>query len=201
MLAAAALFLRASGEIAQAKIPSRPVQAVAGGEFQPLHGKRIAITQAAAQPPFQLLQRQRLRPVLPLHGKCLNRHIGHRAYRLATLHIHPGTHSPLALLQLPALRGQVLGQLGQVNMRKVKKGPATPAVHPSCVHRQQRLFEMAHHRKALPPVLGRCGIQPQRMRPALFAQHQIHLVQGQGRRGQHFIHPLQATMPDGNFRL
>ena len=134
MLAAAALFLRASGEIAQAKIPSRPVQAVAGGEFQPLHGKRIAIAPAAAQPPFQLLQRQRLRPVLPLHGKCLNRHIGHCAYRLATLHIYPGAHSPLALLQLPALRGQVLGQLGQVNMRKVKKGPATPAVHPPCVH-------------------------------------------------------------------
>ena len=50
MLAAAALASRPCRKVAQAEIPARPVQAIAGSEFQSLHGELITIALAGAQP-------------------------------------------------------------------------------------------------------------------------------------------------------
>ena len=201
MLALAALLGSAGRHIAQAEVASGPVQAVIGRELQSLDGKLVTVLVLGPQAPPQGLQGQGLRSVPPLKLQRLYRDIGHPAHGLSVIHIQPGPDRALALLQLPVLRTQILAQMGQIDMREVQISLSAPALQTPFMHRQQRLLEVAHDRKALAPALWRRGIQPQGVVPALVAQHQIHILQLQGRGIAQLVHPLQLAAADGDFGL
>ncbi|KAF1051150.1 MAG: hypothetical protein GAK34_01619 [Delftia tsuruhatensis] len=191
----------AGGVVARAQIASRPVQAVARGKFQVLRSEAPAVLVLHAQPARQGLQLQRLQVFAPLQLQRVHGHVGHGAHGLALAQVYPGAQRAPALLQAQARGVYVLAELGQVDPREHRMGLAAPAAPVALVRGQQRLAEQAGQHEALAPAFGRRGIQAQSVAPALVAQHQVHIAQGQRRSLAQFVQPQQAAAAQRQFGL
>ena len=179
----------------QGHLAGRPGCAIGRGEGQALNGQaQAAVLPLGREPPFQRGQRHGREVGAQLHRHIAQRCVQRQGLGQALVPIYPGAQGGLALLK-GHWQVKVLAQLRHVRTRQVGVQRALPAL-PVAGAGQQRAAGLAHDGKAIAPIGGRRGVQPQLVPAAPVAHHQLHIAQLQWRRGALFVDPAQRAAPD-----